>query len=224
MKDVGQRSIEISALKHAIPYLALFRGRVFVIKLGGAVLDLATTTHCTLPPQPTLRVVTEDFRFTARLDVGNPLVRSLLGRAFFPDLVSFFEREYRDGVRPQLTVAVLDGRAGFVGVSGEVFCGHALSLRRRARLDHLLFCGYCNDYHQYFPTIEAASEGGYGTAPPIAMAELGAGERMMDRALLRRKSYRILMTRWLAISKARASAGSDSNSSPSSNKPVLMLT
>ena len=39
MKDVGQRSIEISALKHAIPYLALFRGRVFVIKLGGAVLE-----------------------------------------------------------------------------------------------------------------------------------------------------------------------------------------
>src|SRR5205085_4761509 len=108
-----------------------------------------------------------------------------LGAAFFPELVAAYEREYRDGVRPQLTVALLGDKLGVVGVSGEFFCGHALGLRRRARLDHLLFCGYCNDYQQYFPTIEAAAEGGYGTAPPVAMAELGAGERVMDRALMR---------------------------------------
>jgi hypothetical protein len=43
--------------------------------------------------------------------------------------------------------------------------------------------GYCNDYHQYFPTIQA--EFGYGTAPPIAVAELGAGERLTDKALIK---------------------------------------
>ena len=80
---------------------------------------------------------------------------------------------------------MLDGKLGLVGVSGEFFSGHALSLRRRARLEHLLFCGYCNDYQQYFPTIEAVTEGGYGTSPPVAMAEVGAGERVMDRALMR---------------------------------------
>ena len=36
----------------------------------------------------------------------------------------------------------------------------------------------------YFPTIEAASEGGYGADPGVSFAELGAGERMMDKALL----------------------------------------
>jgi hypothetical protein len=108
-----------------------------------------------------------------------------LSNAFFPDLIAFYEREYRDGVRPTMTVAVLDDRLGFVGFSGEMFSGHALSLRRRARMEHLIFCGYCNDYQQYFPTIEAATEGGYGTAPPVGMAELGAGEKMTDRALLR---------------------------------------
>src|SRR5207249_9655389 len=127
---------------------------------------------------------TEDFRFASRLNVSSPLVKSMLGNAFFPELVTHYEREYRDGVRPQLTVAMLDGRLGLVGVSGEFFCGHALGLRRRARLEHLLFCGYCNDYQQYFPTIEAASEGGYGTAPPVGMAELGAGEHVTDQALL----------------------------------------
>src|SRR5205085_10775967 len=96
----------------------------------------------------------------------------------------FYERGYSGGVRPSLTVALLDGRVGFVGVSGEFFCGHALSLRRRARLDHLLFLGYCNDYQQYFPTVEAAAEGGYGATPPVALAEVGAGERVIDRALV----------------------------------------
>ena len=71
-----------------------------------------------------------------------------------------------------------------VGVSGEFFCGHALSLKRRARLEHLFFLGYCNDYQQYFPTIEAAAEGGYGTDPLVAPAEIGAGEKVMDRALI----------------------------------------
>jgi neutral ceramidase len=79
----------------------------------------------------------------------------------------------------------LDNRVGFVGVSGEFFCGHSISLKRRARLEHLFFLGYCNDYQQYFPTIEASSEGGYGADPAVSPVETGAGEQMMDRALIR---------------------------------------
>ena len=100
------------------------------------------------------------------------------------EAIDFYEREYREGIRPHLTTALLDGRIGFVGVSGEFFCGHALSLKKRARLEHLLFLGYCNDYQQYFPTIEAAAEGGYGADSQVAPVEIGAGERMMDRALI----------------------------------------
>jgi hypothetical protein len=88
-------------------------------------------------------------------------------------------------VRPTVSVAVLDGSVGFVGVSGEFFCEHVQSLRRRARLPYLFFLGYCNDYHQYFPTVQAVSEGGYGTGLPVSVAELGAGERVIDRALVR---------------------------------------
>src|SRR5207244_1586791 len=119
-----------------------------------------------------------------RIDLGNPFVKAALGQAFFPSIVDFFEREYREGIRPHLTVALLDGRIGFVGVSGEFFCGHALSLKRRARLEHVFFLGYCNDYQQYFPTIEAAAEGGYGADATVSPVEVGAGERMIDRALI----------------------------------------
>lgn len=42
MKDVGQRQAEVAALKHAIPYVRLFKGKTFVVKLGGeAIADEA---------------------------------------------------------------------------------------------------------------------------------------------------------------------------------------
>jgi hypothetical protein len=152
-------------------------------ELGREVLTLTRDIQCKRI-QPVLETREEEFTFKPRLNLSNPLVRLPLNQAFFPELISFYEREYRKGVRPHLSVVLLDGRIGFVGVSGEFFCGHALHVKRRARLDHLFFLGYCNDYQQYFPTIEAASEGGYGTVPPVSSAEIGAGERIMDRALI----------------------------------------
>jgi hypothetical protein len=152
--------------------------------LGREALTLARDIRCPASDHPTLAVREEDFRFQSRIDLTNPAVKTAMVMAFFRGIVEAYEREYREGVRPHLTTALLDGRIGFVGVSGEFFCGHSLSLKRRARLDHLFFLGYCNDYQQYFPTIEAAAEGGYGTEPPVSPAELGAGERVMDRALL----------------------------------------
>jgi hypothetical protein len=152
--------------------------------LGREALALAKTIRCKESKEATLAAREEDFIFKSRVDLGNAVVRGLYDRAFFPKLVDFYEREYREGVRPHLTAALLDGRVGFVGVSGEFFCGHALSLKRRARLEHVLFLGYCNDYQQYFPTIEAAAEGGYGADPMVSPVEVGAGERMIDRALV----------------------------------------
>jgi hypothetical protein len=152
--------------------------------LGREVLALAKTIRCPAVERSSLAIREEDFTFKCRTDLSNPLVRVALDRAFFPELIGFYKKEYEGGVRPHLSVALLDGRIGFVGVSGEFFCGHSLSLKRRARLEHLFFLGYCNDYHQYFPTIEAASEGGYGTEPPVSSAELGAGERVMNQALI----------------------------------------
>jgi acetylglutamate kinase len=43
MKDVGQRAAETAALKHAVPYIRLFRGKTFVIKAGGGALERAAT-------------------------------------------------------------------------------------------------------------------------------------------------------------------------------------
>jgi neutral ceramidase len=152
--------------------------------LGRQVLELARTIKPALGKDLTLQTRAEEFRFGKRVDLGNPAIKAAYSKAFFPGIVNFYEREYREGVRPRLTVALLGGTVGLVGVSGEFFCGHALSLKRRARLEHVLFLGYCNDYHQYFPTIEAAAEGGYGADAGVSPVEPGAGERIIDRALV----------------------------------------
>jgi hypothetical protein len=153
--------------------------------LAAEVLALANKVRCGPPPTGTLQVEADEFTFASRVDLGNAAVKAVFAWNFFPALIDFYEREYRGGVRPRMTAVLLDGRVGFVAVSGEFFCGHSLNLRRRARLEHLFFLGYCNDYQQYFPTIEAAGEGGYGADAPMSPAEVGAGERMMDRALIR---------------------------------------
>lgn len=152
-------------------------------RLGDSVLSLVKDARFEKATE-SLAARREELRFKAVLDVRNPFVRGALGDAFFPELIGFFEREYADGVRPTVTAAVLDGRVGFVGLSGEFFCEHALGLKRRARLPHLFVLGYCNDYQQYFPTVQAVAEGGYGTGLPVSVAELGAGERVADRALI----------------------------------------
>src|SRR6185295_5717512 len=43
MKDVGQRTAEAAALKHAVPYIRICKGKTFVIKAGGGALDREAT-------------------------------------------------------------------------------------------------------------------------------------------------------------------------------------
>ena len=47
------------------------------------------------------------------------------------------------------------------------------------------FAGYANGYLDYFPTIRAAAEGGYGGADSDTYIAVGAGERMLNQALIR---------------------------------------
>jgi neutral ceramidase len=155
-------------------------------RLAADVLKLAGSIRIDSPKKDAeLKAAREEFKFPCVVDLSNHQIKFALGKAFFPELIDFFEKEYREGVRPSVTVAVLDNALGFVGFSGEMFCDHANTLRRRAHLPHVFVMGYCNDYQQYFPSIQAASEGGYGTAPPVANSEIGAGERMTDAALIK---------------------------------------
>ncbi|HEV2688417.1 MAG TPA: neutral/alkaline non-lysosomal ceramidase N-terminal domain-containing protein [Bryobacteraceae bacterium] len=152
--------------------------------LGEEVIKLESGLETKEPPNPSLQVKEDRFRFTSRVDFGNPMVVAAYQKAFFPELIPNFIDEYADGVRPRLTVAMLNGDIALVGVSGEFFANHALRLKARARVKQLFFFGYANGYHQYFPTIEAVAEGGYGADQGVSPVAVGAGEQIMNTALI----------------------------------------
>jgi hypothetical protein len=158
--------------------------------LGKEAARLALSLETREVTNASLAVREERFQFASRTDLSNPVTRAAYGVAFFPELVANYADDYAGGVRPRLTVALLNGDIALVGVSGEFFASHAIRLKERARVRQLFFFGYSNGYHQYFPTIEAAAEGGYGADNTVAPAEVGAGEQVMNAALI--WIYRIL--------------------------------
>jgi neutral ceramidase len=152
--------------------------------LGREVVKLASALEPQEVATPSLDVKEERFTFTSRVDFKNGFVMTAYQKAFFPELIPNYVDEYAEGIRPRLTVAVLNREVALVGASGEFFSNHALRLKARARLKQLFFFGYANGYHQYFPTIEAVAEGGYGADNAVSPVEIGAGEKLMNTALL----------------------------------------
>jgi hypothetical protein len=109
---------------------------------------------------------------------------ALFETAFFPELVRNFAHEFAGGIEPELTTVLINDELALVGGSGEFYCNHANRLKQRAYVNDTFFFGYCNGHHMYFPTIEAASEAGYGADPATSPVQLGAGEQMMNQALV----------------------------------------
>ena len=146
-------------------------------------LKFLTTMKAKEVTAPSLQVREDRFKFGSRTDFANPLIKQAFAKAFFPELIPNFIDEYADGIRPRLTVALLNNEIVLVGASGEFFANHAIRLKERVRGAQVFFFGYCNGYHQYFPTIEAVSEGGYGADNAVSPVAVGAGETMMNTAL-----------------------------------------
>ncbi len=91
----------------------------------------------------------------------------------------------RRELRLHLTTLVVNKRVAFVGMPGEPFVEFQINWRARCRARDAFFLGYANGYFDYFPTIRAASEGGYGAGDSDTYVEVGAGERMLTHSLVR---------------------------------------
>jgi neutral ceramidase len=148
------------------------------------VIAMARSIKTETPAHPSVKGRVDTFHFKTRVDLKNPLVAGMFARSFFPEITHAYVKLYGESLAAELNTVLLNGEIALVGGSGEFFCNHANRLKARSYVKHTLFFGYCNGHGMYFPTIEAASEGGYGADPGVSLAELGAGERMMDQALI----------------------------------------
>jgi len=152
--------------------------------VGDLVIELAKSATMHVPAKPSIQGKVDDFVFHSRTDFSDARVTNGYARAFFPELVRNFTTDFHDGVPTELNTILLNGDTALVGASGEFFCNHSNRLKQRSYVPHTLFFGYCDGHSMYFPTIEAAYEGGYGADPAVSPAEVGAGEQVMNRALI----------------------------------------
>ena len=73
---------------------------------------------------------------------------------------------------------------------GEPFVEFQMNWRQRCPVPDAFFLGYANGSFGYLPTIQAATRGGYGAATNSTRVEVGAGERMVNHAIV--KVYQML--------------------------------
>jgi hypothetical protein len=166
------------------PGAGAWEPKSFGENVAGRVLALAQAIHTETPAHPSVKGIVDTFQFKTRVDLKDPRVAGVFERSYFPEITRNYVKLYGEALTAELNTVLLNGEIALVGGSGEFFCNHANRLKARSYVKHTLFFGYCNGHGLYFPTIEAASEGGYGADPGVSLAELGAGERMMDKALL----------------------------------------
>lgn len=90
MKDVGQRFAEVAGLKHALPYLRLFQGKTFVVKLSGEAIP-APGAGIESPAVSRLDAFLEQVEIVHRLGIrivlvhgGGPQTTSLASRLGLP--------------------------------------------------------------------------------------------------------------------------------------------
>jgi len=84
-----------------------------------------------------------------------------------------------------VTSVLINKQIAIVGMPGEPFVDFQINLRDRCPVEDCLLLGYTNGYFDYLPTILAASQGGYGGGDSNTYVSVGAGESMLDHAVVR---------------------------------------
>ena len=134
-----------------------------------------------------LTAETEAIPIPLRWDVKNPEVIAAFEKKYGKILVKLFMSRLGDRLDKPLmgdlvTVTVGDDLA-FVGLPGEFFVQLGLDLKGRSTIPNTFAFGYCNETSGYFPTINAAWQGGYG-GKEATVVEVGAGEKFINKALI----------------------------------------
>ena len=93
-------------------------------------------------------------------------------------------RLLRDDMQLPVTTLLIDDSIALAGMPGEPFVEFQMQLRARSPVPASFLLGYTNGYFAYFPTIAAAARGGYGASTTVNPTEVGAGEQMLNTALI----------------------------------------
>ncbi len=111
-------------------------------------------------------------------------------RSFGASSLKGFGPGFSEEIQLPVTTVLINKKIAIMGMPGEPFVDFQINWRDRCPVPGAFFLGYANGYFGYFPTIRAATLGGYGAANTATWIETGAGERIVDHAVV--KIYEML--------------------------------
>jgi len=150
-------------------------------QLGQEAFRVAKTIQ-TSGGEASLDFVEDQLDFRLRWDPSK--FREGMTEIFGKDFENQFGPPVREHMNLPVATLVIDKEIVITGLPGEPFVDLQTNWRSRNPLPKTFFAGYANGYHGYFPTIEDATYGGYGTASVATWVEPGAGERMLEHAIV----------------------------------------
>jgi len=146
-------------------------------ELGSVAARVAQGIQTSAGADPSLQVAEDTVTLLPRWNAEK-------WRAAHPEdagsIAGFTKPEYKAPV----TTVLINRQIALVALPGEPFVEHQMQWRARCPVPHAFFLGYSNAELDYFPTIRAASWGGYGASHSSTWVQVGAGEEMVDRALI----------------------------------------
>jgi len=151
-------------------------------QLGQEVVRVAKGIQTVNDPSASIDFREETLHLKLRWDPEQ--FRAALLKTFGAKSLEQMGAPIRPIIDARVTSVLIDKQIAIIAVPGEPFVDFQESWRARCPVPTALFFGYSNGYHGYLPTISAASRGGYGAASASTWVEVGAGERMVDWALI----------------------------------------
>lgn len=147
--------------------------------------EVVEIVHKAVPVQQddwTIHYQQKKVSFGLRHPVSDERMKDLLGGFFSEEGLKKFLKSDKQ-LEANVSLLMLGDAIAWAGFPGEFFDDFQVDLEQRSPVANTFFVGYCNGMYSYFPTIEAAAEGGYGASYGL-LAEAGTGERMVDKAII----------------------------------------
>jgi neutral ceramidase len=151
-------------------------------QLGQEVVRVAKGIHTVNDPSASIDFREETLHLKLRWDPEQ--FRAALLKTFGAKSLEQMGLRIGPIIDARVATVLIDKQIAIIALPGEPFVDFQESWRARCPVATALFFGYTNGYHGYFPTISAASRGGYGAASATTGVEVGAGERIIDWALI----------------------------------------
>lgn len=152
-------------------------------RLGHAAAQAAKQIQSRAVDAPSIQFAESSFTVRLRWDIDK--FRAALLKFLGPQGMEVYGAHITPEIQLQAATVLINHEIALMTMAGEPFVDFQTSWRERCPAPHALLLGYTNGYNGYFPTIAAASRGGYGAASASTWVEPGAGERLLDNAVIK---------------------------------------